>query len=90
MDILFFEFPMAKAARLFQIVASVRYWQRRQPKGRGVLPVTVLTDIWDEAVAEQTIRRDCVTLWQMGILERVGAEGLNARTRRGYRLAVSA
>jgi hypothetical protein len=64
------------------VVRIVRKEQRNVCGACGVLPKTVQAYL-DEYRAEQTLRRDCATLWRAGILERVGGSG----ARRGYRVA---
>lgn len=63
------------------IVRIIRQRQRNYPPHRGVLPVTIACFL-DEYRAQQTVRRDCVALWQRGELVRMGGEG----SRRGYRV----
>jgi len=66
------------------IVNIVKARQRNVPSTRGVLPKTVQCFL-DEYRAEQTLRRDMVSLWQQGLLDRLGGEG----SRRGYRVTVA-
>lgn len=63
------------------ILDIVRSRQRNYPPQRGVLPLTIACFL-DEYRAQQTVRRYCVQLWQMGLLDRLGGE----RSRRGYRI----
>ena len=79
-----FSKPMGESARYFQIISIVKERQRALPPGRGVLPVSV--QCWlEEYRAEQTLRRDCATLWRQGLLERMGGEG----SRKGSRVPMN-
>ena len=82
-----FDKPLRELCRLIAVLDVVQTRQRYQPRGRGVLPVTVQCFL-DFDAAEQTLRRDMVTLWRAGLLERIGAESGQA-TRRGYRIAAA-
>lgn len=64
------------------IVEIVRMHQRNVPAHYGVLPKSVQA-LLPYDLAEFTIRRHMVALWQAGLLERMGGQG----ARRGYRLA---